>query len=169
MGTEASDLAEACLSHLNREEAALQGTLDTLRVVRAAALAGDVPRLEALHDRQEEAARLTRQLGADRERLRAQIASRLRVSVAEATLERLAAHIGGSSAEILRATASRVRELASHVDRLNLANATVLGYCLGFTRRVLRDLTGGGTPAESYGPDGTVTESPCGPLLSAKG
>jgi hypothetical protein len=169
MGTEAGDLARACLSHLGREEQALRSTLETLGVVRAAALAADIGRLEDLRGLQDESALVTESLRCERDGLRGRIATLLRIPAADATLESLALHLGGPSGEYLRSAAGRVRDLAGRVDRLNLSNATVLEYCLGFTRRVLRDLTGGGTPAESYGPDGTVTESPCGPLLSAKG
>ncbi len=136
--------------------------------MRAAALAGDVPRLESLRGRQDEAIRLTQSLCAERTRLRVRIAA-LPGPAAEPTLERLAAYLGGPPGDRLRVAARRVRELADRVDRLNLSNATVLRYCLGFTRRVLRDLTGAGTPAENYGPDGTVAEPPSRPLLSARG
>jgi hypothetical protein len=168
MASEAAEIAEDCLNHLEREEQALQSALETLGVVRAAALAGDVARLEALQDPQAEAAQVTRALTAEREVLRRRIAAILRVPASGATLMALADHCGPAGAR-LNLAARRVRELADRVDRLNLSNATLLEYCLGFTRRVLRDLTGGGTPAESYGPDGAVAESPCGPLLSARG
>jgi hypothetical protein len=169
MAIEAADLADACLSHLGREEEALRSALETLQSVRAAALAGDVPGLESLHGRQNEAALLTQTLRTEREALRERIAALLRIPVGSASLENLAAHLGGSAGDRLRQAAARVRKLATRVEQITLSNATVLEYCLGFTRRVLRSLTGGGTPAENYGPDGTVMESPCGPFLSARG
>jgi hypothetical protein len=169
METGADDLAEACLSHLAREEDTLRATLETLQEVRGAALSGDVRRLETLHARQDEAARLTEAMREEREYLRSRIAKLLRIKSGEATLEKLAIHLGESPNGTLLVAARRVRELASRVQQICLSNATVLEYCLGFTRRVLRDITGGGTPAESYGPDGMVMESPCGPLLSARG
>jgi hypothetical protein len=169
MGTEATEIAEACLSHLGREERALQTTLETLAVVRTAALAGDVPGLEALRGRQDEIARQTTALRCERENLRTRIATLLRIPATEATLAGLSTRVGGPLSDSLLSAGTRLRHLASEVDRINSSNAAVLGYCLGFARRVLRDLTGGGTPAESYGPDGTVTDSPCGSLLSARG
>jgi flagellar biosynthesis/type III secretory pathway chaperone len=169
MESGASQLTEACLAHLQREEQALQATFDTLGVVRAAALTGNVPGLEALLGRQEEAARVTRELCNERDYLRQRIATLLRIPATEATLEGLAGYLGDPSAANLRLAARRVRELAERVDKLNLSNATILKYCLGFTRRILHDFTGGGTPAESYGSDGTLKASACGSFLSARG
>jgi hypothetical protein len=168
MASEAADLAEACLSHLASEEVALRATLETLQVVRAAALAGDVARLESLRGPQNAAALATQALRAGRERLRERIVASLQLPPCSAPLENLAAQVGDPMGERLRSAASRVGSLAARVEQLSLSNATVLDYCLGFTRRVLRNLTGGGTPAESYGPDGTVTDSPCGSFLSAR-
>jgi hypothetical protein len=165
----AAELAEACLSHLDREEKALRATLETLQVVRVAALAGDVQRLEALHGRQHEAALLTQTLRIERDGLRERIVALLQLPAGASPLESLAVHLGGSTDERLQSAAGRVRNLAARTAQLNLSNAKLLDYCLGFTRRVLRKLTGGGTPAENYGSDGTVMESPCGSFLSARG
>lgn len=169
MGTEVAELAEACLTYLGQEEQALRSTLETLRVVRAAALAGDVSGLEALHGRQEADARKTTVLCDERSALRERIATVLHVSANDATLALLAGHVGGATGERLLSAGARLRQLVSEIDRVNCSNTATIKYCLSFTRRVLRDLTGVGTPAESYGPDGTPTESPCGPLLSARG
>jgi hypothetical protein len=169
MADDAAPLAQACLTHLAREEDVLRSALATLGAVRAAALAGDRATLDALYGRQEEIARQTAHLGHERQALRARIGALLHIPIAEATLALLAARVGGAAGDDLLSAGQRTRRLATDVDRLNNSNAALLGYCLGFARRVLRDLTGGGTPAESYGPDGTAMESPCGSLLSARG
>jgi hypothetical protein len=169
MAPDPARLVADCLSHLATEDASLSATLAALEVVRAAALAGDVDRLEALRGPQEDAARRALQIRSDRDGLRGRIGAFLGVPDADATLDRLAARVGGTAGQSLLAAAVRVRELAVRVDKLNRSNAAVLEQCLGFTRRVLRDLRGEGTPAASYGPDGTPTESAGRPLLSARG
>ncbi len=169
MAADLAPLAEACLSHLARAGEALRATLGTLAAVRAAVLAADAPRLQALRGEEEALARRTQALREEREALRARIAGELGIPPADATLEPLAARVGGEAGERLLGAGLRVRELATRVDALNRSNAAVLRHCLGFTRRALRALTGGGTPPESYDPDGMPTESPCASLLSARG
>lgn len=169
MALEHEEIVEDCLNYLDCEEQALQSTLELLGTVRAAALAGDVVRLESLHGRQEETARQTQILCSERDRLRKQIAAFLQISDTDATLEKLANHLGGECGEQVRSAGVRVRTLAVKVNQVNHTNAAVLEHCLGFTRRVLHDLTGGGPPAVSYGPDGTSTESVYRSLLSARG
>lgn len=169
MATDPDDLAGACLSYLARQEESLRSALATLQEVRAAALAGDAPRLEALRGPQEELARQAQALRAEGAAIRGRAAAVLGVPEAEATLDRLADRLGGRAAEQLRVAGADVRALAAEVDRLNRSNAAVLEHGLSFIRRVLRDLTGAEIPAAGYGPDGTPAGSPSRPLLSARG
>jgi hypothetical protein len=164
-----AEISALCLNHLRREEAVLLGKRDTLHNIHAALVRGNLDTMESLQQRQQEAVRTSDDSRHEREQFRNRIGTLLQLPPESVTISRVVAALPEAEREPLRVVWSRLLELAAEVDKLNGDIAALIDYCLGFTRRYLLDITGGGRPAEGYGPAGTHLDASAGSFLHARG
>jgi uncharacterized membrane protein YccC len=164
-----AEISTACLKHLQREEEALRAKLEMLRQVHEALVHGEIDSLEQLNQSQDEAARTTQELLAEREHFRSHVGQLLQLPSESVTVRQVLALLPEKESKPVREVWSRLLELTAEMDRTNRGITGVIEYCLGFTQRYLLDITGGGQPAECYSPTGTQQEASCGSFLEARG
>ncbi len=169
MRSDHEEISAVCLKHLRREEEVLRDKRDTLERIHDALVGAELDGLHALHETQEEAAHVTGLLREQRDQFREQVGTLLQLPSETVTVRQVVAAIPEKERGSVREVWTRLLELAAEVERLNRCNAVLIDYCLGFTQSYLLDITGGGRPAERYGPAGTHLEASCGSLLEARG
>ena len=154
---------------MEQEEAMLAATLETLRHVRAALIAGDLATLNRALDQQGHTARAASELQVRRKRLRSDLANSLGQPPESVTLQALAKSLPGEPGERLAGCRVRLKKMAEQVDRLNRGNAALVQQSLGFLHRLFVGLTGGQPSSQSYGPGGVRQDTPCGSIIEGRG
>lgn len=161
--------ALACLAHMEQEEAMLGATLESLRRIRAALKEGDLRALQEALESQAHTARAALELRQRRAALRRDLSGLLRIPPEAVTLETLADRMPADTAEKLSRCRARLRVMATDVDRLNRANATLVSHSLDFLHRFLAEITGGAPVARTYTCSGMPREAECGSMIEARG
>ena len=168
MPPELLQLAELCLAHLSREEAALQAARAGLTELTDALVKGDLARLQT-------AVRAAGPLADETHRTRdargivcATLAEALDLSPESVTLSLVAIRLPAPYAGRVAAARDRLQVLAAEVERLSRRAASVVGYCRGFLQRVVADESDSGAATAHYGP-GPRREVARGALLVARG
>lgn len=166
---DASRLSLAWLAHLQQEEALLAETLDSLRQVRAALREGALDALKAALDRQAHIAHASVELRERRAAMRREVSEVLGLAERDVTLASLADHLPRELALHVRACRDRLSEMAGEVDRLNRANAALVGQSLEFLERFLLEMTAGDNTGARYSGNGAACEPHMGSLIEARG
>lgn len=168
-GSDAGSLSLACLAHLQQEEAMLAETLDSLQEVRGALRGGGLEALRRALDRQARIAEASSELRARRAALRREMAGALGIAPRDVTLSRLAARLPADVATHLTGCRDRLNRMAAEVDRLNRANAALVGQSLEFLERFLTEITDGDSVGAGYGASGALRAPAIGSLIEARG
>lgn len=161
-------LAQACATHLAREQTLLESARKSLLDARAAFVRGDLDTLQTLLRGQDDFLRATADLGEAREQLRRGLARHLRLPASEVTLRRAASLLSGPAGQRLAGERDRLWHLAREVEHLNRQNAALLHSSVALLQGVFGELTGRGA-GDRYGPRGQRREAVCGSLLQARG
>jgi hypothetical protein len=168
-GPAATKLSLACVSHMQQEEAMLAETLDSLRQIRSALRDGGLDSLKAALDRQARIAHASAELRDRRADLRRAMSAALGVSPREVTLMNLAARLPRDIAAHLTGCRDRLNDMAAEIDRLNRANAALVGQSLEFLERFLTEITDGDPGGAGYSSSGATREPVLGSLIEARG
>lgn len=162
-------LSLACLAHMQQEEAMLAETLESLQQIRSALLEGALDALKTALDRQSRLASASAELRQRRARLRREMSLALGISPEEVTLLGLAARLPRDVAVRLTDCRERLRAMTVEVDRLNRANAALVGQSLDFLERFLTEMTDGDRRGAGYSPTGATREAVLGSIFEARG
>jgi hypothetical protein len=154
---------------MQQEEAMLAETLDSLKQVRAALRGGGIDLLREALDRQNRLTRAAAELRERRAHLRRDMSAALGISPREVTLMGLAAQLPADVATRLADCRDRLSDMAAEVDRLNRANAALVGQSLDFLERFLTEITDGDRSGAGYGPTGATRVSALGSIFEARG
>lgn len=165
----ATTLSLACLAHMQQEEAMLAETLESLRRVRAALRGGSIDSLKDALNRQARIAHASSELRERRAKLRREMAAALGVPPHGVTLKMLAARLPGEAGARLASCRDRLNAMATEVDRLNRANAALVGQSLDFLERFFIEITGGDRGGSGYSPAGATREPTLGSIIEARG
>lgn len=166
---EASRLPLVWLAHLQQEEALLAETVESLRQIRAALREGALDALKAALDRQARIANASVELRERRTSLRREVSTVLGLSARDVTLTSLAEYLPREVAAHMLACRDRLTGMAAEVDRLNSANAALVGQSLEFLERFLLEMTAGNQAGCRYSGNGTACEPLMGSLIEARG
>jgi hypothetical protein len=162
-------LSLACLAHMQQEEAMLAETLESLEQVRTALRGGGIDALKDALDRQTRIAHASAELRDRRAKLRRQMSAVLGVAPHVVTIKMLAARLPGEAGARLASCRDRLNEMAARVDRVNRANAALVGQSLDFLERFFIEITGGERDGTGYGPAGDTREPALGSIIEARG
>ena len=147
----------------------LAETLDSLQEVRGALRGGGLEGLRRALDRQARIAEASGELRERRAGLRREMAGVLGLSPREVTLTRLAARLPADVAAHLTACRDRLGRMAVEVDRVNRANAALVGQSLEFLERFLTEITDGDSVGAGYAASGAIRAPAVGSLIEARG
>lgn len=167
--TNSGALALACLAHMQQEEAMLTETLESLRQVRAALLSGDLDSLKIALERQTRIAHASAELRERRAGLRREMSTVLGVPPRDVTLLRFASGLPRDITDHLIGCRERLRTMAAEVDRVNRANAALVGQSLDFLERFLTEITDGDPGGAGYTARGASREPALGSIIEARG
>lgn len=162
------ELALACLSHFESEEARLRDNLDALHAVRCALLQRDVTVLSAALEQLNEVANGLARLNEPRIKLRRQIAAALGSPNETATVSELAAHVSKDVSIQLTGRTDTLTELAREVNRAQRDNAFLSHQMLQFLNGVLAQLTHSESAGNRYGVHGQLHGSRAGSTYQAR-
>lgn len=166
---DATTLSLACLAHMQQEEAMLAETLESLQQVRTALRGGSLDSLKDALDRQARIARASVELRDRRANLRRDMAVVLGVPPRSVTLTMLVAWLPGDAGARLASCRDRLNGMAAEVDRLNRANAALVGQSLDFLERFFIEITGGDRGGAGYSPAGATRAPALGSIIEARG
>ena len=147
----------------------LAETLASLREIRAALRGGGMSALADALDRQARIARASQELNDRRAKLRRDMAAVLGVAPQQVTLGMLAARLPGEAGDRLARCRERLNDMATEIDRLNSANAALVGHSLDFLERFFIEITGGDRGAAAYGPTGDTRQPAVRSIIEARG
>jgi hypothetical protein len=147
----------------------LAETLDSLQEVRTALRGGGLEALRSALDRQAHIAVASSELGTRRAALRREMAGALGIAPGDVTLSRLAARLPADVATHLTACRDRLNRMAAEVDRVNRANAALVGQALEFLERFLTEITDGECLGAGYAASGALRAPTVGSLIEARG
>lgn len=167
--SKATTLSLACLAHMQQEEAILAETLDSLRQVRTALREGNLDSLKSALERQGRIAQASAELREGRASLRQEMSTALGIPVQNVTLMVLAARLPGDVADHLASCRARLSNMAAEVDRLNRANAALVGQSLEFLERFFTEITDGDRGGAGYSSRGTARAPLLGSIIEARG
>lgn len=152
-----------CDDHLAREESLLAELVQSLRQVRDAFCQRKLNALPTLQSRQMQLAHEAMEMAAARDRLRADLADLLGVSVPDATLRAAAMSLSPPAREQLLERRSRFIDLLREAEQLTQHNAALLGYARGFFACLFAGLMDAGN-SERYGRPGDRQAPPAPPV-----
>ena len=164
----ADSVALTCLAQLEKEEAMLSATLESLRAVRSALLQGDLAQLSLALENQQHTAKAATELCQTRARLRDQMAGILGIDPHQATLRLFAERVSENLAARLANYRQRLSGMAAEVDRLNRGNAALIRQSLDLLQRLLSNLTGLEESADRYSSSGQREQGVCGSIFQTR-
>jgi hypothetical protein len=168
MSFDLQPLSDLCLTHLAREEAALQAARAGLDQLHAAVVHGDAATFQAALQTAADLADETQKTHAARLSFCRALADALDLSPETITLSAIAARLPGHAGDQVAAARDRLQALSAEVRRLTARTASVVSYCRTFMRNLFADLTDTGAAANHYGPGPRATAA-AGALLVARG
>lgn len=167
------DQQERCvdelLDHMQREELAFQATLEQLRNSRQALLQRELAELHQAFTILNETLQVAETMRPRREKLMKEIAAAFESPSTPRTLRSVAALLPEQPRQQLLACRARLNTMAEEINRLNLANATLVHHSLDLVQSVLEKMSGRTPANKSYAATGRRQETSDGPLFELDG
>ena len=157
------------LDHMQREEAALEATLEKLRNSRRALLKRDLPELHQAFTTLNESLQVAEKMRPRREQLIEEIVASYDSANAPRTLRSVAALLPEEARQQLLSCRARLNTLATEVNRLNVANSTLVRHSLDLVQAILEKASGRTPGNKSYAATGRRDETSDGPLFELDG
>ncbi len=167
-GQAGASLAELCAAHLEHEEALLTSALRIVQGMLAAFGARSLDAFASALRGHAEFVQVVKEMNARRGRFGAEIAVRLKLREV-GTMVHVFAALNKDEGTPLKASATRVRQLAQELANLNFRVSVHLRVYLNAYGRILRDLTNTSASSGRYGPAGTTEAVDYRPLVHLHG
>lgn len=153
-------LAMLCLSHFEKEEAALQGSLDTLQNVRDGLLSGRTDELVSAIEQHEQTAVIAVDLAETRRLLRERLAEHLGRPAEEVTLRLVSENCAPDLRELLESRRERLLHMSGKIERLSRVNHALMQQSANMFQRLMACLRGQSVESQRY--TGTGALEPLG-------
>ena len=157
------------LDHMQREEEALEATLEKLRNSRRALLKRDLPELHQTFSVLNESLQVAEKMRPRREQLMEEVVASYGSADVPRTLRSVAALLPEEPRQRLLSCRARLNPLAAEINRLHVANSTLVRHSLDLVQAILEKVSGRTPGNKSYAATGRREETSDGPLFELDG